>query len=202
VLLLIGAVISSYLIPSFTRRWEDHQKALEVRSDLASQIAEATTSSIVTSDAIFSHLSRPDDRQWLAWEIQSEAIEARLRAYLTDKSLARDWFGFMQEVEVFHDVSFRPKYDPSALTCVHASLLATSPAAGVIEREAEREERGVIPRLKKPAHVACQSELPILRAVKTRVLQPAYEFPLVEDELKAKRTELIERVLDSGVRAF
>jgi hypothetical protein len=29
-----------------------------------------------------------------------------------------------------------------------------------------------------------------------------YEFALVEDELKAKRTELIERVLDSGVRAF
>jgi hypothetical protein len=203
---VIGAVISSYLIPSFTRRWQDHQKALEVRSDLASQIAGSATSSIITSDVIFEggkrQLSGADKKAWLAWQIQSEAIEARLRAYLTDKSLARDWFGFMQEVEAFHLVSYDPKYDPSALWCVHSSLLATSPAAAVIEREAEREERGFIPRLKKPVHIACQSELPIRRAVRTRKLERLYEFPLVEDELKAKRTELIERVLDSGVRAF
>ena len=177
-----------------------------MRSDLASQIAGSATSSIITSDAIFEggkrHPSRAEDKAWLAWQIQSEAIEARLRAYLTDKSLARDWFGFMQEVEVFHLDSYDPSNDPSALWCVHTSLLATSPAAAVIEREALREERGLIPRLKKPVHVACQSELPIRRAVRTRVLERPYEFPLVEDELKAKRTELIERVLDSGVRAF
>jgi len=206
VLLVIGAVISSYLIPSFTRRWQDHQKALEVRSDLASQIAGSATSSIITSDAIFEgrkrHPSRADRTAWLAWQIQSEAIEARLRAYLTDKTLAGDWFGYMQEVEVFHRASYDPKYDPSALWCVHGSLLATSPAAAAIEREAVREERGVIPRLKKPVHVACQSELPILQAVRTRILGRPYEFALIEDELKAKRTELIERVLDSGVRAF
>jgi hypothetical protein len=206
VLLVIGAVISSYLIPSFTRRWQDHQKALEVRSDLASQIAGSATSSIITSDGIFearkTHPSRADEKLWLAWQIQSEAIQARLRAYLTDRSLAHDWFGFMQEVEVFHRASYDPKYDPSALWCVHTSLLATSPAAAVIERQAAREERGLIPRLKKPAHVACQSDLPIRRAVRTRVLVRPYEFALVEDELKAKRTELIERVLDSGVRAF
>jgi hypothetical protein len=207
VLLVIGAVISSYLIPSFTRRWQDHQKALEVRSDLASQIAGSATSSIITSDSIFvergkRHLSRADQKAWLTWQIQSEATEARLRAYLTDKSLAHDWLGYMQEVDAFHRDSYDPKYDPSALWCVHTSLLATSPAAAVIEREALREERGQISRLKKPAHVACQSELPILRAVRTRILGRPYEFTLVEDELKAKRTELIERVLDSGVRAF
>jgi hypothetical protein len=80
VLLVLGAVISSCLIPSFTRRWQDHHKALEVRSDLASQIAGSTTSSIITSDAIFEggkkQPSRAEDKAWLAWQIQSEAIQA------------------------------------------------------------------------------------------------------------------------------
>src|SRR5215216_2465278 len=40
VLLLIGAGLTSLLIPWFTKRWEDRKKELEIKVDIASKIAE------------------------------------------------------------------------------------------------------------------------------------------------------------------
>lgn len=40
-LLLIGAGVSSLLIPWFTNKWQDHRKELEIRVDIASKIAES-----------------------------------------------------------------------------------------------------------------------------------------------------------------
>jgi hypothetical protein len=54
----------------------------------------------------------------------------------------------------------------------------------------------------KPRQIRCASDLPIQRAVRTNPYPFEYESFLVEDELSAKRAELIERVLDSGVKAF
>jgi hypothetical protein len=211
VLLVLGALVTSYLIPSFTRRWQDHQKALEVRSDLASQIAASATSAVIRSDAIHeaiqankkAQISAADDKAWLVWQIQSAALEARLTAYISKRGLAHDWAGYMQEVDVFHQFSFAPKYDPEGLRCLHASLLATSPAARAVEGAARREiHLGEIERMTKPRRFTCASELPIVRAARTWKDPPEYEYFLVEDELSARRTELIGQVLDSKIRAF
>ena len=39
-LLLVGALVSSYLLPLLTQSWQNHQKELELKSALVSQISE------------------------------------------------------------------------------------------------------------------------------------------------------------------
>jgi hypothetical protein len=38
VLLIVGAVISGILVPYITRQWQDHQKELELKTELVSRI--------------------------------------------------------------------------------------------------------------------------------------------------------------------
>ena len=201
VLLTLGAVISSLLIPWFTRKWQDHQKALELKSALASQIAESATSTIVRSWSVHEagrhRYSDAERRAWRAWQIQSAAIEARLRAYFPSTRLADEWVGFTQEVEAFHEIS--DGLDDSAdLWCLHGSLLATSPAAGRVEREALKE----VPPIRRPRRFSCVESLPIRRGVRTRPYVFEYEYQLANDQLMARRTELIESVLGADVQAF
>jgi hypothetical protein len=201
VLLTLGALISSLLVPWFTRKWQDHQKALELKSDLASQIAESVTSTIVVSRSVYEEQRRgyspAEQKSWRAWLIKSAAIEARLRAYFPDGSLADEWLGFTQEIETFHVISDGLD-DPSDLWCLHGSLLATSPAAGQVELEARRE----VPPLREPRHFSCVQTLPIREGVRTRGYGFEYEYFLVDDQLMARRTELIKRVLEGDVKAF
>jgi hypothetical protein len=201
VLLTLGALISSLLVPWFTRKWQDHQKALELKSDLASQIAESATSTIVSSLSVHDEqrddYSRAEEKSWRAWEIRSAAIEARLRAYFPNNSLADDWFGFTQEVEAFHVISDGLD-DPSDLWCLHGSLVATSPAARRVEIEALSE----VPPVRKPRPFSCSLILPIRRGVRTRAYPFEYEYQLARDQLMERRTELIKRILAADMQAF
>lgn len=200
-LLTLGALISSLLVPWFTRKWQDHQKSLELKSALAGQIAESATSTLIGSFAVHEaqrhDYSAAERRSWREWQIKSAAIEARLRAYFPNDSLADEWVGFTQEVEAFHDISDGLD-DPSDLWCLHGSLLATSPAAGRVELEALRE----VPPMRSPRRFSCVELLPIERGVRTRPYVFEYEYQLVDDQLMARRTELIKRVLSADMTAF
>jgi hypothetical protein len=41
VLLIVGAIISSFIIPYYTRQWQDHQKELELKTNLSDEINKA-----------------------------------------------------------------------------------------------------------------------------------------------------------------
>jgi hypothetical protein len=51
-LLIVGAIISSLIIPYFTRQWQDHQKELELISDLSDQINKVVSDALTISDLI------------------------------------------------------------------------------------------------------------------------------------------------------
>jgi hypothetical protein len=51
-LLIIGAVISGILIPYFTRQWQDHQKDLELKTDLVSGISKAIVDLMLAAQLI------------------------------------------------------------------------------------------------------------------------------------------------------
>lgn len=197
-LLIAGALISSYLIPSFTRGWQDHQKELELKSALVTDITQSSTSMLLT--VRFAHYDEPGDAGtlnnpgWRVWQIQSAVIASRLRAYFPHTSLADDWTGYRDEVDVFNNAST----DQKALWCAHAALLATSPAA----REDERQEGGV--PLKSPIHLDCNSVgvLPVTTAVRSSTGDPEWEWSAVEREMYARRDELVKRVLDAHVNSF
>jgi hypothetical protein len=49
VILIVGALIYSVIIPYFTRQWQDNQKQLELKTALADDINKAVSDSIVSS---------------------------------------------------------------------------------------------------------------------------------------------------------
>src|SRR2546423_1428624 len=85
VLLLVGAAVSSYLIPSFTRRWQDHQKELELKSALASEISRSVTDFVLNVQ--FVHVRAASvtqtqlDAAYRTWSLPSAVIESRLGSY-------------------------------------------------------------------------------------------------------------------------
>jgi len=46
-LLIIGALISALIVPWLTQRWQNHQKKLELKSDLVSQISESVVNMVM-----------------------------------------------------------------------------------------------------------------------------------------------------------
>ena len=51
-LLVVGAIVSSIIVPNFTRQWQDNQKQLELKTALADDINKAISDSIVTARGV------------------------------------------------------------------------------------------------------------------------------------------------------
>jgi hypothetical protein len=54
---LLGIGISAWLIPAFTRQWDDRQKALELKVAVVAQIASATSQALVRSRILSAHVA-------------------------------------------------------------------------------------------------------------------------------------------------
>jgi len=101
-LLIVGALLSSLLIPSITQRWQNHQKELEIKTNLASQISESVTG--IAMAVQFSLLGAAGqtqqeyDKAYRDWEINRAVIGSRLRAYFPNSQLAQDWDEFSESI--------------------------------------------------------------------------------------------------------
>jgi hypothetical protein len=95
VLLVAGAVISSVVVPRLTSRWQNHQKALELKTDLVSEIAKAVTSLVIAVQAAEvgskSQSQEEFDKAYRAWETDWAVIASKLRAYFPKADLVRQW---------------------------------------------------------------------------------------------------------------
>jgi hypothetical protein len=90
--LVVGAVLTSLLIPSLTRQWQDHQKELEVKTTMVTDINEATA--LVLGKAMAfgtgryageeseTDLQFEYNKGYQEWSVQSAEIYGRLRAFL------------------------------------------------------------------------------------------------------------------------
>jgi hypothetical protein len=111
---LVGVVITGILVPYIARRWQDQQKALELRADLAANITESLMSLIAPIEtARARHEALTDDadpherqpklqdelhkvQKSLApklqeFEIHQVVIGTKLHAYLRDQSIGDRW---------------------------------------------------------------------------------------------------------------
>jgi hypothetical protein len=109
-LTLLGIGLTAWLLPAFTRQWEDRQKAHEFSAALAEQMASSTAQIMERTRAKLYHRTQPitDGRRTdlgffapafdsadTAWGIASARIEASLLAsYSPD--LARRWLGLSE----------------------------------------------------------------------------------------------------------
>ena len=94
-LLIVGALLSSLLIPSWTKQWQDRQSELQVKIDLIDQLNNSVTEMVMSVQ--FAILgaegqSQADyDRAYRQWEIDSRLIGSQLQAYYSNEPLAKDW---------------------------------------------------------------------------------------------------------------
>jgi hypothetical protein len=94
-LVAVGAGVSGYLVPALTRRWQDHQKELEVKVALVDQVSKAVAEITIAIQfaevGAESQTQEAFDEAYRAWEITQPTIGGRLRAYYPHSSLPADW---------------------------------------------------------------------------------------------------------------
>jgi hypothetical protein len=95
ILLVASALLSSVLIPVLTRRWQNHQKELELRTDLVAEITEVVTSLVMAVQfaemGSRTQTQKELDDAYREWETRSAVIGSRLRAYFPSTELAVEW---------------------------------------------------------------------------------------------------------------
>ena len=104
---VVAALLGSLLLPEITRKWQDHQKALEIQTGLVSDMSTAVSGAVANSRFIAAGLvarssSAPGAEQqawngvYRDWTTSSASIGAKLRAYF-GPGVSADWqqFGYV-----------------------------------------------------------------------------------------------------------
>ncbi len=100
-LLLVGALISSYLIPSWTRRWQDHQKELELKVALIREINDSIMNMIMRIEVveILAITKQGKEKEYedmqsyyKKWMVEKEVIGSNIQAFFPDIiEIGRKW---------------------------------------------------------------------------------------------------------------
>jgi hypothetical protein len=104
-LLILGAIISSLIVPWFFQVWQDYQKELEIKTDLVGKISEDVTRIIMSTQFLLLTNDRGQiqtdeqhrelltelNEEYKQWEINSAVIESQLQAYFPQSDLANKW---------------------------------------------------------------------------------------------------------------
>ena len=121
VLLIIGAGISGLLIPPITNQWQNHQKELELKTDLASQISKAVANIIIASRLIqiptFAYSNPSYANTVEQWEESKASIGSQIEAYFSDKQLKQKWDNLSSAITEFSNLNAalspnQPDYAP------------------------------------------------------------------------------------------
>ncbi len=105
-LLVVGALLSSLLIPSWTKQWQDRQSELQVKVDLVDRIDSSVTEMMMsiqfTVVGAASQSPAEYDAAYRQWEIDRRLIQSQLRAYYPEEHLAEDWYAHSEQITDFY----------------------------------------------------------------------------------------------------
>jgi hypothetical protein len=184
VVTVVAAFLGSFLIPHFTRSWQDHQQELEIQTGLVGQMSESVSNAVATGRFIAADLvpAGSQQQEWNAgyreWTTASASIGSELRAYVGSE-LGSDWSAFADVVTNFFLLS--ADNDPRSRRQQVEAIMRDGELRGHVRF--------------KPAGWAA------LRGPKSNP-----DFRLVYPELArgilARQDELVERVLDSDISGF
>ena len=190
VVTVVAALLGSWLLPQITRKWQDHQKALEIQTGLVGEMSASVSGAVADSRFIAAGLvarssadPRAEQRAWnnlyRDWTTTSASIGARLRAYF-GAGVSSDWESFTFVVTDFVALSAKP-----------------TPEGG---REAQVVEiyryRGRL----KGVHLTREQWTGLAKTREGAAFQDAYAE--VGRGLLARQDELVQEVLDSSVSSF
>lgn len=123
-LLLITALISQYMIPSITRGWQNHQKEIELKTDIAGQITEMVSTIMMAIQVVeVTGGNQQDyDRAYRDWEIRQAVLGSKVRSYYPDTHFGEDWDAFSEIVTAVYALpaTFDPAYRKERLIALKA----------------------------------------------------------------------------------
>jgi hypothetical protein len=182
---VVAALLGGWLIPQITREWQNHEKALEIKTGLVSQMSESVSRAVMTSRFIAVGLVREasrdpnaDQRAWndgfREWTTNSASIGAKLEAYF-GSDLGSDWRSFGNVVTDYFQLS--ANVQPS--------------------RPAQVREIFAYQELPKNLHLSAKDR----RVLATSNSSPAFHRAYAElgRAILQRRDELVQSVLDAGV---
>jgi hypothetical protein len=110
ILLLVGAGVTSLLIPLFTKKWEDRKKKLEIRVDITSKMAEAVAYQVANAVfAIERRKNKFDDDEtetfyedMRKWYVDISTIGSKLDSYFSEAGLSGRWRNFCISLETIN----------------------------------------------------------------------------------------------------
>lgn len=105
VVLAIGAVLSGLIVPTLTRRWQDHAQQLQIKTDLVTGMSEATTRALVGLAPPAGAAADTRPQVYAQWSIDSAVIWSKLAAYFPGDPLVDAWSAFAQTMDDFYDLS-------------------------------------------------------------------------------------------------
>lgn len=94
-LLLTGALITSFLVPSFERQARRHEREFEIKSQLATRISDTISpfmaATVLNEFVADPRTSRAYDAAYQRWTTGSNAILTQMRTYFPGDNVADDW---------------------------------------------------------------------------------------------------------------
>jgi hypothetical protein len=113
---VVAALLGGWLIPQITRKWQNHEKTLEIKTGLVSQMSKSVSSAVMTGRFISTGLVRgasadpnADQKAWndgyREWATSSASIGAKLEAYFAGSDLGSEWRSFANVVTDYFQLS-------------------------------------------------------------------------------------------------
>jgi hypothetical protein len=121
---VVAAVLGGLLIPYISKGWQDHQKALEIKTGLVTQMSESSSGTVATSRFLAGDLIPAKTQQaiwnkaYRDWVTESSSIGAKLQAYMS-LATGDHWRSFGYSVTDFLSLSVAPKSDSSREAQIH-----------------------------------------------------------------------------------
>jgi hypothetical protein len=108
-LLLVGALVTSILVPVLTHQWQNHEKELEIKSGLAEQINNSVTNFVMAVQfaevGVKSQSQAQYDKAYRDWEVIRGQLESKIRVYFPTTRIADDWDRYSATVTHFYILS-------------------------------------------------------------------------------------------------
>jgi hypothetical protein len=82
---LLGIALTAWLLPAFTRQWDDRQKAHELKTAMVADMASASAHALTGGDAIWAGRNVNKEAVADAWSVANLQLDARLHAYFNPR---------------------------------------------------------------------------------------------------------------------
>lgn len=96
--LIVATALAGFVLgPYLTTKWQDHKEALDTRSALVERISNAVGefAGAAQAQAYANPAARPKfDASFVRWQVESEAINTQIAAYVADASAGKEWTNF------------------------------------------------------------------------------------------------------------